>query len=174
MMEGEARMLARHLGLPVLAINLSLRWQTRLRTTAGRACAQQVQIQLNPRLLGFSDELRQTFLHEMAHLVAHARYPKRRLVPHGKEWRRACADLGIPGEKSCHTLSLAPRRKVTRRHVYHCPHCNVEIARVRPLRRSEACLACCRTHAQGRYDRKFRLLPGHAQRIQTLTTDITD
>lgn len=161
-MEDEARMLARHLGLPMLAINLSLRWHARLRTTAGRACARRLRIQLNPRLLDFPGELRQTFLHEMAHLVAHARYPKRRLAPHGKEWRQACAALGIPEEKTCHTLSLAPRRKMTRKHFYHCPHCKVEIARVVPLRRGEACLACCRVHAQGKYDRKFRLMPGRS------------
>lgn len=169
MLEEEARTAACQLGLPWLAANLSLRWHTRLRTTAGRACAQRQQIQLNPRLLNHRDELRRTFLHELAHLVAHARYPKRHLAPHGDEWRQACAALGIPGEKTCHTLPLAPRRKMTRRHFYHCPHCGLEIARVVPLRRREACLACCRAHARGQYDRKFRLIPGRIRTEESTT-----
>ena len=159
-LENEARAWALRLGLSGLAASVNLRWHARLRTTAGLACMRRSRIMLNPRLLAFPEELARTFLHEMAHLVAHARYPGRRIAPHGRAWKQACRDLGVPGEKRCHTLPLAQPRKVARRHLYHCPHCHAEVARVRPFRRAEACLACCRTHARGRYDRRFRFVPG--------------
>ncbi len=159
-LENEARAWARLLGLPELADSVSLHWHARLRTTAGLACVRQSRILLNPRLLAFPGDLARTFLHEMAHLVAHARHPRRRITPHGREWKRACHDLGLAGEKRCHTLPLAQPRRVVRNHIYHCPHCLKEIARVRPLWRREACLACCRTYSRGKYDRRFRLVSG--------------
>ncbi len=158
-LEGEARRMAHRLELFDLAANLTLRWHKRLRTTAGQASAHQSRIFLNPRLLNFPVELRRTFLHEMAHLVAYARYPHRRIASHGVEWKRACVDLGIPGEPRCHSLSLAPQRKRRRKYFYRCPHCTVKIARVVPLRHREACVACCRIHARGKYDSRFRFVP---------------
>ena len=157
----EARAWAHRLGLRGLADSLSLCWHPRLRTTAGLACMRRSRILLNPRLLAFPEELARTFLHEMAHLVAHARHPRRRIAPHGREWKQACCDLGLAGEKRCHILPLAQPRRVARHHFYHCPHCLAEVARVRPFRRGEACLRCCRAHSRGRYDSRFRLVPGH-------------
>ena len=156
----EAREHALRLELPVLAARVMLRWHARLRTTAGLARLDCSLILLNPLLLSFQDELSRTLLHELAHLVAHARNPRRLLHPHGPEWRQACRDLGLANEKRCHTLPLAVPRKLSRRYVYHCPHCRREIARVRPFRRAEACLSCCREHARGGYDRRFRFVPG--------------
>jgi predicted SprT family Zn-dependent metalloprotease len=161
-LEAEARAWAHRLQLPGLGSRLTLRWHPRLRTTAGSARIGASLILLNPRLLSFPEELTRTFLHELAHLVAHARNPRRRLPPHGAEWRQACGDLGVPGEKRCHTIPLAASRQVTRKFFYHCPHCRREVARVRPFRRAEACLTCCRVHAGGRYDRRFRFLAGGA------------
>lgn len=160
-LEDDARALAGRLGLPSLAAALTLRWHARLRTTAGLARTDRSLILLNPRLLAFPGELTRTFLHEMAHLVANARHPRRRIRPHGHEWRQACRDLGVAGEKRCHTLPLHPARQIARNHLYHCPNCLREVARVRPFRRREACLACCRAHARGRYDKRFRFVPGH-------------
>jgi predicted SprT family Zn-dependent metalloprotease len=159
-LQNEARGWALRLELPRLATRVTLHWHARLRTTAGLARLDCAVILLNPRLLAFPGELTRTFLHELAHLVAHARNPRRMLDPHGPEWRQACRDLGLENEKRCHTLPLAAPRRVARNHFYHCPSCRREIARVRPFRRSEACLACCKTHARGRYDRRFRFLPG--------------
>ena len=161
-MEIEARTWAVRLQLPRLAAGLSLRWHGRLRTTAGLARLDCALILLNPRLLAFPQELTRTFLHELAHLVAHARNPRRMIDPHGPEWREACRDLGLSGEKRCHTLPLAAPRRVERKHIYHCPSCLREVRRVRLFRRAEACLVCCRTHAAGRYDRRFRFVHGHA------------
>ena len=161
-LQNEAHAWAARLQLPRLATRVTLHWHARLRTTAGLARLDCAVILLNPRLLAFPEELTRTFLHELAHLVAHARNPRRLIDPHGPEWREACRDLGLAGEKRCHTLPLAAPRRVTRRHFYHCPHCHREVARVRPFRRAEACLTCCRTQAAGRYDRRFRFLPGRA------------
>ena len=161
-MENEARAWSLRLELPRLAERVTLHWHARLRTTAGQARLDCAVILLNPRLLAFPEELTRTFLHELAHLVAHARNPRRLIDPHGPEWRQACRDLGLNGEKRCHTLPLAAPRRVERRHHYHCPHCRREVARVRPFRRAEACLACCRTESGGHYDRRFRFVPGRA------------
>jgi predicted SprT family Zn-dependent metalloprotease len=159
-MENEARAWAVRLQLPRLAARVTLRWHARLRTTAGLARLDCALILINPRLLAFPEELARTLLHELAHLVAHARYPRRLLHPHGPEWKEACRDLGLAGEKRCHTLPLATPRRVERKYTYHCPQCRREVRRVRPFRRAEACLSCCRTEAGGRYDRRFRFVPG--------------
>jgi predicted SprT family Zn-dependent metalloprotease len=127
-----------------------------MRSTAGTAWAGKSLIVLNPRLRGFGDqEVERTLRHELAHLLAHARAGRRRISPHGLEWQKACADLGLPGEQRCHSLPL-PRREMERRHAYRCPGCNVTLTRVRPLRRKTACLACCRAHNGGRYDERYR------------------
>ena len=161
-LENEARAWAIRLELPQLASRVTLHWHARPRTTAGLARLDCAVILLNPRLLAFPKELTRTFLHELAHLVAHARHPRRLLHPHGPEWRDACTDLGLSGERRCHTLPLAAPRRVARKFLYHCPHCRKEVARVRPFRRAEACLTCCRAHAGSRYDRRFRFVAGPA------------
>jgi len=161
-LQEEARAWTLRLELPQLAARITLHWHARLRTTAGLARLDCAVILLNPRLLAFPEELTRTFLHELAHLVAHARNPRRLIDPHGPEWRLACTDLGLRGEKRCHGLPLATPRRVERKHIYHCPQCRREVRRVRPFRRAEACLTCCRLHAHGRYDRRFRFAAGPA------------
>jgi predicted SprT family Zn-dependent metalloprotease len=153
-----ARQLARELSLEALARRVRVTFNSRMRSTAGRANHARALITLNPRLFDFGKiEVDLTFLHELAHLVAHERAGRRRIAPHGKEWKRACRDLGIPNEKRCHNLPL-PRREVPRKHLYRCPACHAEIKRVRPFRARVACLACCRKEADGRYDDRFRLV----------------
>ena len=44
-----------------------------------------------------------------------------------------------------------------RRYLYRCPRCARDFPRARPLRRTSACLACCREFNRRRYDRRFRL-----------------
>ena len=102
-------------------------------------------------------ELRNTFLHELAHLVAFARAGRRRIAPHGPEWREACHDLGIPDEDRCHALDFQPRR-LERKYLYTCPHCGTVIRRVRRLRRRVAGFPCCRAHAGGRFNARFQLV----------------
>ena len=162
LLENEARAWSVRFALPQLAARITLRWHARLRTTAGLARLDCALILLNPRLLAFPEELTRTFLHELAHLVAHARNPRRMIDPHGPEWREACRDLGLSGEKRCHSLPLAAPRRVERKYIYHCPSCRREVRRVRIFRRAEACLQCCRSLAGGKYDRRFRFVAGPA------------
>ena len=152
------RELLRGLGCDDLAARVRVRWNSRMRSTAGTAFPQKALITLNPRLHQFgSDETDRTLRHELAHLLAHHRAGRRRIAPHGPEWRRACADLGIADEARCHALPL-PRRQMAARHLYRCPQCRIELHRVRPLRPRSACLACCRAHNGGRYDERFRFV----------------
>lgn len=144
------------LGYVELAGRVKVCWNARMRSTAGLAYPGKGLIKLNPRLREFGEaEVDRTLRHELAHLLAHFRAGRRRIAPHGREWRKACADLGMPDEARCHTLPL-PRRTLARKHIYRCPACGVELRRVRPMRRATACLTCCRAHSGGRYDERFR------------------
>jgi SprT protein len=102
------------------------------------------------------DEIERTLRHELAHLLAQFRVGRRRILPHGKEWRNACRDLGIAGEARCHNLPF-PTRTHTARFVYSCPNCGKHFTRVRRIRRAVACLACCRKYSGGDFDARFRL-----------------
>lgn len=141
---------------PMLAECVRVSWNSRLRTTAGLALYHSWEIFLHPGLQSISDkEVDRTLKHELAHLLARARSGKKRIAPHGKEWRQACADLGIPKEKSTHQLPFA-RTQQKRKVFYHCPSCHKTLSRVRPSRREIACLSCCRKYNNGRYDQQFR------------------
>lgn len=149
------------IGLPAVAAGLSVRWNARMRTAAGRAFYESCRIELNPALLAAAGidaeaEVDRTLRHELAHLVAFHRAGRRRIEPHGKEWQKACADLGIPGEARCHTLPFEARRQV-RKLAYECPACGSQILRVRRFRHAVACYECCQRHTGGRYDDRFRL-----------------
>ncbi len=146
----------RRLGFDSLVPILRVIWNPRLGSTAGQALHADFTITLNPHLVTISvEEVHRTLLHELAHLIAYARSPYRKIPSHGRLWRQACADLGIPGESSRHTLAL-PRRRVARKYFYRCPSCGVELGRVRPLRRAVACSVCCRKHNGGCYHDRFR------------------
>lgn len=137
-------------------------WNKRMRTAAGRAFYKEFKIELNPRLQALeepqrSEEIDRTFLHELAHLVAFARNPRRRIQPHGAEWQKACADLGIAGENRCHDLGFKSRQ-MTRKFGYQCPNCDNVIRRVRRMKRRVACYDCCREQNGGRFDSRFVLV----------------
>ncbi len=153
--------LARDLSLLPLASRISVVWNPRMRTAACRAFTKESRIELNSRLQDLplekrEIELRNTFLHELAHLVAFERAGKRRIQPHGAEWQAACRDLGIPGEDRCHSLDFKPRR-IARRFAYTCPNCRDVIKRVRRLKRRVACYKCCRSFSGGQFDARFQL-----------------
>ena len=157
-LEETARLLLRALGCDDLAARVRVRWNPRMRSTAGTAYAGKSLITLNPRLRAFGDaEIDRTLRHELAHLLAHHRAGRRRIAPHGREWQQACRDLGLADETRCHDLPL-PRRRMSARHFYRCPHCATVLPRVRPLRGKSACLACCRQHNRGSYTERFRLV----------------
>lgn len=157
-LQAQAAELLRALDCEPLAKKLRVRWNRKMRTTAGTAHYGSCLISLNPLLVNFGEiEIATTLRHELAHLVAKYRAGRRRIAPHGSEWQQACAELGIAGEKRCHQLPL-PRRPLAPKLFYRCPSCKIEIKRVRPFRRKVACLACCRAYSHGRYDSKFRLV----------------
>ncbi len=155
-LEETAHTLLLAIGCSDLAARVRVRWNPRMRSTAGTAHASKSLITLNPRLASFGEaEIDRTLRHELAHLLAHHRAGRRRISAHGSEWQQACRDLGLADEKRCHDLPL-PRRKMRARYFYRCPHCTTILRRVRPLRGKSACLACCRRHNCGRYAERFR------------------
>ena len=152
-----ARELLRALGAARIAEELCVEWNSRLKTTAGRADYRQKLISLNPRLFEeHPAEIDRTLRHELAHILAQFRAGRRRILPHGDEWRTACRDLGIADEKRCHNLPFPASARV-RRYLYKCPNCKCDFHRVRRIRRAVACLACCRAHNGGEFDARFRL-----------------
>jgi predicted SprT family Zn-dependent metalloprotease len=156
-LEARARNLFVELGAELLAASVKVEWSGRLRSAAGRADSREKLVLLNPRLASHgAEEIERTLRHELAHLLAHFRAGRRRIAPHGPEWRSACADLGIAGEPRCHTLPFPIRRRA-RPYLYLCPGCRKEFPRTRPLKRTSACLACCRKHNRGRFDPRFKL-----------------
>lgn len=156
-LERRARELLRRHGASRIAREIRLEWNSRLTSCAGRADYRGRLISLNPLLIDHgSEEVERTFLHELAHLLAQFRAGRKRILPHGTEWRRACHDLGIGDEKRCHKLPFPVRRRV-RRYLYNCPGCRRDFPRVRKIRRTLACLACCRAHSRGKFDRRFKL-----------------
>jgi predicted SprT family Zn-dependent metalloprotease len=151
------RQLLLNLGMQDVCSAVHVQWNSRLRSTAGYASYPSWRIELNPRLAAFAGQVDRTLKHELAHLIAYHRAGHRRIEPHGVEWRRACADLGIPNEHVRHSLPL-PRTKQTRRLTYQCAHCGLLVERVKPFLRETACLDCCRKYNRGRYDARFRFL----------------
>lgn len=147
----------RDLNLDELADRVEVEWNTRMRSCAGRAFWPKGLIQLNPKLEGISNsEIRQTLLHELAHLIAYERNPNRSIKSHGREWQRACVEVGIPGEKATHELAL-PTRSLKRQWRYECPECEKSFERVRKYKSVVACYDCCLKETGGSYHDSFRL-----------------
>jgi predicted SprT family Zn-dependent metalloprotease len=142
---------------PDLCERLHIGWNSRMKTTAGVAIASYGEIWLNPMLKTISpEEVTRTLLHELAHLVASHRHGRRRLAPHGKEWKQACHDLGIPNEARTHHLPLKGYSQ-QKKYRLLCPACGEGHDRVRLPKRRVACLSCCRLHHGGLYHERFRL-----------------
>ena len=155
-LETEASELLRSLGATRIATEIRVEWDPRLKTAAGRADYRQKLISLNPRLVEHPAEIDRTLRHEIAHILAQSRAGRRRISPHGPEWQHACRDLGIADEKRCHTLPF-PATRYAPRFIYRCPNCRRNFPRLRKIKRTVACLACCRAHNGGEFDVRFRL-----------------
>ena len=155
-LERQGRELLRANGAARIATELRVEWNSRLKTSAGRADYGQKLISLNPQLSEHPGEIDRTLRHELAHVLAQFRAGRRRVLPHGEEWQQACRDLGFTGEKRCHNLPF-PARRYTPRFIYRCPNCRQDFPRVGRARRAVACLACCRMHNGGKFDARFRL-----------------
>ena len=156
-LEAKAREILTALDAGALAREVHVEWNARLFSAAGRADSRRNLISLNPRLRDHdSAEIDRTLRHELAHLLAQFRAGRRRISPHGEEWRRACHDLGIADEARCHTLPF-PVQQRARRFLYRCSRCGKEFPRVRRIRRAVACLDCCRKFNGGKFDPMARL-----------------
>ena len=164
-LEMKARNLLRELGAVKLAREIRVEWNPRMKSAAGRADFREKLISLNPLLRDHDlvsvscqsgSDIDRTLRHELAHLLAQFRAGRRRILPHGKEWRDACRDLGIGDEVRCHNLPF-PAKTYPPRFVYRCPGCRRDFPRVHRVRRAVACLACCRAHNRGDFDQRFRL-----------------
>ena len=108
-----------------------LEWRE-YRTTAGRAHFDHWAITLSMFVLRDPDQVRDTLLHEYAHLLAFHRHGKNGRG-HGSAWQQAMADLGLPPEVK-HRYQCQrnlPRQMV----VYRCAACGVAIQRARRLPR---------------------------------------
>ena len=158
LLQTKARQLLRSLGAKRIATELRVEWNSRLKTAAGRADHRRKLISLNPQLVEHPEEIDRTLRHELAHILAQFRARRRRISPHGSEWQQACRDLGIAGENRCHTLPF-PAKRYAPRFIYRCPACRRDFHRVRKIKRTVACLACCRAHNGGEFDARFRLKP---------------
>ena len=164
-LEERSRTLLRQLGAAKLARDVRVEWNPRMKSAAGRADFREKLISLNPLLRDHDlvsvsrqsgSDIDRTLRHELAHLLAQFRVGRRRIAPHGPEWREACRDLDIADEARCHNLPFATKAYPAR-FVYRCPNCRQEFPRVRRIRRVIACLACCRKHNGGDFDPRFRL-----------------
>jgi SprT protein len=153
-----------------LAKHLRIEWNARMRSAVGRADYRHALILLNPALQRFGrSEIDRTLRHELAHLLAQFRAGRRRILPHGAEWRQACRDLRIEGEQACHKLPVAVRH-ISRRFLYRCVNCQRKFPRVRRIRRATACLICCRKFADGKYDERFRLHLANSSRRRRVSS----
>jgi predicted SprT family Zn-dependent metalloprotease len=101
-----------------------------LRVTAGVAYYQLGKIALSKHVLQSSEQLRETLLHEYAHLLAFQR-AGRRGAGHGVHWRKAMTDLGLP-PKVTHKYEVK-RNQSHQEVVYQCRKCKALITRKRRL-----------------------------------------
>src|SRR5438046_8831115 len=156
-LERKAQEMLKALSASELASSLQVEWNARLFSAAGRADFRRKLISLNPRLHEHeAAEIDRTLRHELAHLLAQFRAGRRRVAPHGAEWRKACRDLGIGNESRTHALPFTIQRR-SRRFLYACPRCGNEFPRVRRIKRAVACLDCCRKFNRGKFSRSAQL-----------------
>jgi len=96
---------------------VTVAWNDRLRTTAGRAFGPESRIELNPSLLGGQPrELDVVLVHEAAHVAA-CRLFGAQVAAHGRHWRALMRLAGLPPDVT-HDLPVPARRRRRRSHVY--------------------------------------------------------
>ena len=156
-LERSAREMLVALKAEELASSVQVEWNARLFSAAGRADYRRKLVSLNPRLREHdATEIDRTLRHELAHLLAQFRAGRRRVAPHGAEWRKACRDLGIEDEARTHALPFPVRRR-SRPFLYECPNCRKEFPRARRIKRAVACLECCRKFNRGKFYKSAQL-----------------
>jgi len=110
----------------------ALEWR-RFRTTAGIAYFRRRAIGLGAAVLTTPERLKDTLIHEYAHLLAFRRFGQAGRG-HSAPWRQAMVDLGAE-PRVRHTYEVArnaPRQSV----IYRCVRCGTSIERRRRLPQS--------------------------------------
>lgn len=100
------------------------------------------------------DRVIDTIQHEIAHALEWERY---RTAGHGWRWKMICRETGADPSPTHHIsdevrASLAKESKYTGT----CPNCGRTADFHRKLKRAKACGPCCKKHAYGRYDARFK------------------
>ena len=110
-----------------------LEWR-RYSVTAGMAHYQHGVITLSAVVLKNPAHIRETLLHEYAHLLAFDRHG-RKGAGHGKHWKQAMVDLGL--EPKVHHHYEVVRNQSHQLVVYKCKKCGESFSRKRQLTRSK-------------------------------------
>jgi SprT protein len=154
-LEHKCRQWIKDLGVVGIPQDIQVRWNSRMTTTAGYARFPAFVIDLNQHLKKYEEEIERTLKHELAHLLALAKYGVK-IEAHGAEWKYYCAKLGISDETVRHRLQLGERRQVEKKYTYHCLNCKIEVKRVRKFKRYTACLSCCQKYNGGKYSSLYQ------------------
>ena len=124
---GAALTLAHRAGVATLPVRIS----PHLKRSAGhysynRRTGEPAEIAMAEALWSESKAaVRQTFLHELAHAVAHQLHEHH---GHGYDWRKVCEALGLRGEDASTHHDFAALRGI---HVGTCLRCGAEVRRAR-------------------------------------------
>lgn len=124
-------------------LDLEVRWNGRLKTSAGR-CLYRTRrqlggsveitldrLELNPKLRQEGQAaMRQTFLHELAHAIVLAAGDAK--DAHGPKWKRVMRHLGAEVSR-CHSYASMAATRKEKRVVARCESCGLEIRRHRAL-----------------------------------------
>ena len=101
----------------------------RMRSTLGSYSHRKREIALSERLVlnGDKKSVWEVLLHEVAHAITMQRY--RRPLPHGKQYREVCAEIGANPRAVMDIEGLSPVEPV--RYSYRCNSCGRRILRKR-------------------------------------------
>lgn len=127
---------------------LPVKWNSRLRTVAGRCHFYGVTGDMAATHIELSEKLRiegpaaikSTFLHELAHAIANSLYNSR---GHGAPFVRVSKRIGDNGRKF-HTYATMERKRMPLKPVAHCDPCDRTFKRKRSLSRKHIyrCPSC--------------------------------
>lgn len=106
----------------LMARGLEVDFSMRLETCAGKAYYRKNRISIHYRLLKEKpQELRETYGHELAHLLVDIRIGKD-ARNHGRHWQNTMRDLGLKPE-IYHKMCVASFRRPKVRHLFGCSIC---------------------------------------------------
>ena len=115
---------SKHYGVPVSTFECPIKFNNRLRTTAGRAATtgltgQPISIELSTKILQENPEafIRETPGHEAAHIISSALFGAKEGGGHGMRWKEV---MGVIGQEPQVYHTFAVKRTRQRRWEYDC------------------------------------------------------